>query len=142
MRAPRPPCSNLNVAGGGHPTGSASGPRGAGEAGGCMGIFLRRLRDIVRRSGVAQFMIGLAILMAGSGPANAQTGPDGRPLPHVVTVDKQGIDLLNGRRTGAESEVSIGPPDAPLFSLSHGAAEGLTGVAWRGWVYITCIPLK
>ncbi|HEX8532603.1 MAG TPA: RHS repeat domain-containing protein, partial [Allosphingosinicella sp.] len=68
-------------------------------------------------------------------PAQAQTPGSGPPLPATVAPDAAGIDLLNGRRVGVDSAISIGSPDAPALEFSEGGG-GFDGTPIAGFRYL------
>ena len=73
-------------------------------------------------------------------PGIAQTPPGGSagsgpPLPEMVAPDAVGIDLLNGRRLGTDSAISIGAADAPSLALTEGGG-GFGGTPLGGFHYV------
>lgn len=83
--------------------------------------------------------IGAAFALGFASPAHAQTTAGGSagtgpPLPEMVVPDAVGIDLLNGRRLGTDSAISIGAADEPAFSLTEGGG-GFGGTPLGGFHY-------
>ena len=78
----------------------------------------------------------LAFLLAAlASVASAQSPGSGPPLPYVVAPDAVGIDLLNGRRVGTDSAISIGLAETPVLELSEGGG-GLGGTPLAGFHYL------
>jgi RHS repeat-associated protein len=73
------------------------------------------------------------LLLCSTGEASADPG-NGPPLPRVTAVDQNGVDLLYGRRTGSDSEITIGLADAPDLELAEGF-NGFTGTPLGGFHY-------
>ncbi|HEX8526165.1 MAG TPA: hypothetical protein VF689_04235, partial [Allosphingosinicella sp.] len=81
------------------------------------------------------FAAAAALLLLAATPAPAQAPSSGPPLPRMVAPDEAGIDLLNGRRVGTDSAISIGPADAPTLEVSEGGG-GLDGTPLGGFHYV------
>jgi RHS repeat-associated protein len=83
---------------------------------------------------VAAALLDLAAFATG---ASAQTGSapgSGPPLPEMVAPDAAGVDLLNGRRVGVDSAISIGATDAPALQVTEGGG-GYGGTPLGGFHY-------
>ena len=89
-----------------------------------------RLANRPRAAGFA-----LLFLLFAGGTALAQAPSSGPPLPHMVAPDAVGIDLLNGRRVGIDSAISVGLPNAPTLEISEGGG-GLGGTPMGGFRYV------
>jgi RHS repeat-associated protein len=89
-----------------------------------------RLAPAARLLGIAAFAT-----LALSGTASAQSSGNGPPLPSTVLPDGAGVDLINGRRVGTDSAISIGPSDAPALELNEGGG-GLGGTPHSGFHYL------
>ncbi|HEX8448196.1 MAG TPA: RHS repeat-associated core domain-containing protein, partial [Allosphingosinicella sp.] len=67
--------------------------------------------------------------------AAAQSSGNGPPLPEMVAPDVAGVDLLNGRRVGTDSAISIGAADSPALSFTEGSG-GFGGTPIAGFHYL------
>ena len=81
-------------------------------------------------------LMGTTSLLGLASPVLAQTaaGGGGAPLPEMVAPDAAGVDLLNGRRVGTDSAISIGAADAPALQLTEGGG-GFGGTPLGGFHY-------
>lgn len=93
---------------------------------------VRRKLRAARRSFLE---LGLAFFgLCAAGGASAQTSVNGAPLPQMVAPDAAGVDLMNGRRVGTDSAVSIGAAEAPALSFTEGGG-GFDGTPIAGFHY-------
>ncbi|HEX8467654.1 MAG TPA: hypothetical protein VF620_07610 [Allosphingosinicella sp.] len=84
----------------------------------------------------ALLAVGLAFLgLCAASAASAQGSGNGPPLPEMVAPDVAGVDLLNGRRVGTDSAISIGAADSPALSFSEGGG-GFGGTPIAGFHYL------
>jgi RHS repeat-associated protein len=92
--------------------------------------------DFVRRSAaLAGALLALFFTTPGlaQSPAGGSAGQD-PPLPEMVASDAVGVDLVNGRRVGTDSDISIGAADSPALQLTEGGG-GFGGTPLGGFHY-------
>ncbi|HYG46791.1 MAG TPA: RHS repeat-associated core domain-containing protein [Allosphingosinicella sp.] len=84
-------------------------------------------------------LFALLMLLLGAGQAAAQVTDQAAPQPEVRLIDEAGIDLLSGRRSGIESQISIGDAASPALHVTEGW-DGVRGTPQWGFASLHCDP--
>lgn len=119
-------------------TTSSAGPGTPAAEGQCdrTGGLRKVGSDFVRRSAaLAGALLALSFTTPGlaQSPSGGSAG-QGPPLPEMVASDAVGVDLMNGRRVGTDSDISIGAADSPALQLTEGGG-GFGGTPLGGFHY-------
>ena len=93
--------------------------------GSCTAVYLRRIFG--HFSGLIAVAVGSSAAAQSSQPYNPA------PLP-TIAPDELGIDFVSGRRSGVDSQISIGLQNSPILEFNQGAA-GFGGTPIGGFAY-------